>query len=220
MDSAADFVEADVDSDDEAVQPAAEDTLIIHGVVVETREPTEKKMQKPKAVPRSAKRSPATRTSLQLLDICLPVEPPVSHESKGGVLDSSGNGLSRWLKAALLADSSTGADGNANESGSLTTRLSALTHRMRSLLRKSVYAKKSALKAQDGRWTDGCRPAGFMGAGLAEELCLAVFGRIQALRAATVGKQVCHGLLNRPILLAVKGNSSVVCRVCAPPVSL
>lgn len=64
---------------------------------------------------------------------------------------------------------------------------------MRSLLRRGVYAGKRSRGGRAGEscgWADGGRPLGFVGAGLAEELCLAVFGRIQALRATGVGKQV------------------------------
>lgn len=190
VDSSADFVEADADSD-EAERNVADDTVMIHGVVVEAREPMEKELQKPEAKSRSARPCHASRTSLQLLDVCLPKEPQLLHSTREIVTDPRSIGWSPWLKVALLADSSTGSDGNTNKVGSLTARLSMLKKRMRSLLRESVYAKKSARWTRNGRWTDGGRPVGFLGAGLAEELCLAVFGRIQALRATTIGKQVC-----------------------------
>lgn len=156
----------------------------------------EKKAKTVKCKPRSAKRSTTTATSLTMLDACLPEE-PLSEVgvSDPAVVDSAGDGLEPWLEAALLGGVPPSTiKKEANENVPLTARLPALTQRMRSLLRKAVYAK--GLNGElSGQWADRGRPAGFVGAGLAEELCLAVFGRIQALRAPNVGKQVIARLL-------------------------
>lgn len=135
----------------------------------------------------TSKSSP--ETSLQVLDACLPREPAYARICAASLNYTA---LPVWLREALLGSSS---DETVASKTSLTARLPGLARRMSSLLQRGVYARRRAGKGKslDGAgWADGGRPAGFVGAGLAEELCLAVFGRIQALRAKGVGKQVSY----------------------------
>lgn len=140
-------------------------------------------------------------SSLQILDACLPVEPGVRVAAGvGDVLKSAAvdsPDLSQWLRDALFGGR---ADDLASSAASTTTaaltaRIVPLANRMRAVLLKRVYAKRHSGSAGAGGWADEGRPAGFLGSGLGEELALAVFGRIQALRAKNVGKQVCFYVL-------------------------
>ncbi|CAM9114855.1 unnamed protein product [Choristocarpus tenellus] len=70
-------------------------------------------------------------------------------------------------------------------------RLPGLSDKMKLLLRRGIYGcSKVVEQLDDDGWAEAGRPAGLLGAGLSEEMCLAVFGRIQRLRKKTVGKQV------------------------------
>lgn len=131
--------------------------------------------------------------SLEILDDCLPKEPRIILISSPALHSS----VSLWLQRALFAGGeelpdSVGASRVQLAMLPLTARLLPLAQRMQRLLLKAVYARGRADNAtgSGSGWADGGRPAGFVGAGLAEELCLAVFGRIQGLRAQGVGKQV------------------------------
>lgn len=124
--------------------------------------------------------------SLQELDSTLPLEPSHIRTDISGIDVSV---LPQWLGGALLGKEGAIAQGvtYAAEGPQLITRLPALAQRMRSLLRGQLYGRGSGV----GEWSGKGRPAGFLGAGLAEEMCSAVFARIQSLRAKGVVKQVC-----------------------------
>lgn len=182
VDTAVDFFD-DEDSQEQQLQPEG-------GVDVETH-PAPVKPSKPKRL--TSKTTPAAGNSLELLDVCLPGAPPNRSASMPGPAAGDTGEAPRWLREALFSTASGGADATA-ETGAgprrppLVARLGPLAQRMRSLLLRDVYARGRT--GSEGGWADGGRPAGFVGAGLAEELCLAVFGRIQGLRAQGVGKQV------------------------------
>lgn len=189
MDSASDFV----DDDDQAVAES-NDTA---GREDQEIDLVESKMPPPSTKPPKQQRLQAKsvsspENSLQILDACLPVQPAAVAPDNGFVSSSGSVGLSPWLRNALFGVE---LDGNASSAApmattSLTSRITPLSNRMRSLLLKRVYAKRRSGSAGSGGWADEGRPAGFLGSGLGEELTLAVFGRIQALRAKNVGKQV------------------------------
>lgn len=149
----------------------------------------------------TSKSTPAPVNSLEMLDACLPEEPRGLVVAFPASATSPASCISPWLRQALFVggDEASDAVGDGGVSTAstaslpLTARISPLAQRMRSLLLRGVYARKRRAVRANGRgggWADGGRPAGFVGAGLAEELCLAVFGRIQGLRAQGVGKQV------------------------------
>lgn len=219
VDSAADFVDDDdEDKEDDGVDtpPPQQPNVTTEVGVPSDATPTTPVKQKQKRL--TSKSTPAPGNSLEILDACLPEEPQntvspaatdisISFAEPGtpGSANSTGLSLSLspWLRQALFA---TGQSSDAAAAGStasaaaalpLTARLVPLAQRMRALLFKGVYARRRAGKSigvgKRGGWADGGRPKGFVGAGLAEELCLAVFGRIQALRAPGVGKQVWCG---------------------------
>lgn len=192
MDSASDFVDDDdqavAESDDTAGRENQEEDLGKSKMPPPSTKPPKQQRLKAKSVS-------CPENSLQILDACLPVQ-PAAVASDDGVVSSSGSvhsvGLSPWLRNALFGVEP---DGNASSAAStattaLTARIIPLSNRMRSLLLKRVYAKRRSGSAGSGGWADEGRPAGFLGSGLGEELALAVFGRIQALRAKNVGKQV------------------------------
>lgn len=247
VDTAADFLDDFVDDVDENVQEQDDvDQVQQQQQQDEAPEATtaapSPKPVKPKRL--TSKSTSAPGNSLEILDACLPEEPPhivpapattatvVSATPAPGAsgatpssVESGGSSaeISPWLRQALFSSggdngdvdvgqSSPGAAAGATPSSAvlpLTARLAPLAQRMRSLLLRGVYARTRAGKntyhdhpglaeTRGGSgWADGGRPAGFLGAGLAEELCLAVFGRIQALRADGVGKQVCACLCMR-----------------------
>ncbi|CAM9468160.1 unnamed protein product, partial [Ectocarpus sp. 12 AP-2014] len=156
--------------------------------------------------------SKTTRTagnSLELLNACLPAPPPNRTASMPGLAAGDTRETPLWLRKALFSTGSGRAAAAAAETGfmagtsaagpPLVARLAPLAQRMRSLLLRGVYARGRI--GSRGGWADGGRPAGFVGAGLAEELCLAVFARIQGLRAKGVGKQV----KKRAVLDLLKG---------------
>lgn len=210
VDTAADFVDDGDDGEDDAAdkpQQQQADATAEAGGAPASAPPTTPVKQKQKRL--TSKSTPAPGNSLEILDACLPQEPRsvLSTATPGSGVASGGGGsstdLSAWLRQALFSTGDGQASG-AVAAGSapsaavlpLTARLRPLAQRMRSLLLKGVYARRRVGKSiglvdKGGGWADGGRPAGFVGAGLAEELCLAVFGRIQALRAQGVGKQVC-----------------------------
>lgn len=210
VDSAADFVDDEDESDDvdkpppQQLDASAEPPC---GAISDAPAVTPGK-QKLKRL--TSKSTPSPGNSLEILDACLPEEPRsvvVVLPTADGVTGVPGAGptdLSPWLKQALFGTGNylspaAAAAGSTKPAATppLTARLKPLAQRMRSLLLKGVYARQRAGKStgvgkgKGAGWADGGRPAGFVGAGLAEELCLAVFGRIQALRAQGVGKQVC-----------------------------
>lgn len=185
MDSATDFVHDDGEDDvagDSAYRGQQTD-----------RSANSSQAPTPKPVRQRLTTKSSSENSLQVLDACLPKEPPlapaVTPTSRFG---RDYGGLPPWLKQALLGggDHSDDLTRAVGSTAALTARLPALAQRMRSLLAKGVYARRTYGKGGVAGWADAGRPAGFVGAGLAEELCLAVFGRIQALRAKGVGKQV------------------------------
>lgn len=191
MDSASDFVDdddqADAESNDIAGREDHEEDLGKSQMPPPSTKPPKQQRLKAKSVS-------SPENSLQILDACLPVQPVAA--APDGVVSSSSSvhsvGLSPWLRDALFGVEP---DGNASSSAStattaLTARITSLSNRMRSLLLKRVYAKRRFGSSGSGCWADEGRPAGFLGSGLGEELALAVFGRIQALRAKNVGKQV------------------------------
>lgn len=194
VDSAADFVDDDdADTGIGDMPPLAEGAFPDATAAPAATATSTPAKPKPKRL--TSKSTPAPGNSLEVLDACLPEEPQnVSGDVSGGTTDVD---MSPWLKQALFTTSTgAGAQSSSEAVVPLTARLVPLAQRMRSLLRKGVYARRRAGKSVGvgtggGGWADGGRPAGFVGAGLAEELCLAVFGRIQALRAQGVGKQVC-----------------------------
>ncbi|CAM9165037.1 unnamed protein product [Ectocarpus sp. 4 AP-2014] len=152
---------------------------------------------KPKRL--TSKTTPAGTNSLELLDACLPEAPPNRTASMRRLAagDTGTGETPLWLREALFstgngcaaAAAGTGVTSGTSAAGPpLVARLAPLAQRMRSLLLRGVYARGRT--GSGGGWADGGRPAGFVGAGLAEELCLAVFARIQGLRAKGVGKQV------------------------------
>lgn len=222
VDSAADFVDDDDDNIDDAdsgdtpQQQANATTEAGGGASPDAPPPATPVKQKQKRL--TSKSTPAPGNSLEILDACLPEEPrnvvPSTATAAGSAIPGGGAGggsteLSLWLRQALF---STGGEHNQSSEAvlPLTARLGPLAQRMRSLLLKGVYARRRAGKmtkmSDGGGWADGGRPKGFVGAGLAEELCLAVFGRIQALKAPGVGKQVCVmlGDCDSLILLCLK----------------
>lgn len=142
-------------------------------------------------------------SSLEILDACLPLEPPLVVRGQAPLEVGSRTAtvdwptLSPWLRHALFRswDNSGPSPGVSVTTTSLTARIIPLTQRMRSLLFKRVYAKRRSASAASGTWSDEGRPVGFLGAGLGEELALAVFGRIQSLKTKNVGKQVCVSLI-------------------------
>lgn len=144
-------------------------------------------------------------TSMQELNATLPLEPSYIRIDISGVNVLL---LPRWLRDAIAPDL-TGAP-------HLITRLPALAQRMRSLLRKQLYGRGQYGKdLYVGAWMENGRPAGFLGAGVAEELCSAVFARIQSLRAKGVGKQVCFPLPRK----RARGRD-VICNTAPSKVSL
>eukprot|EP00903_Cladosiphon_okamuranus_P014927 g13820.t2 len=181
VDSAADFADDDDDDDDGGDKPQATASAEAGSDAPPDATPLKQNRKR-----LTSKSTPAPGNSLEILDACLPEEPRTVVHSGG-----AGGGLaelSPWLRQALFA-----ADGEQSSEAvlPLTARLGPLAQRMRSLLLKGVYARRRAGKrSSGGGWASGGRPKGFVGAGLAEELCLAVFGRIQALKAQGVGKQV------------------------------
>ncbi|CAM9377533.1 unnamed protein product, partial [Scytosiphon promiscuus] len=198
VDSAADF-----DDDEEHVQDDVGKRKEGRGVGVSI--PDDEKMLPTNVKPAKLKRltsrsATAPGNSLEILDACLPGEPGVilqsfTTSSSSKAPDAAtvmSETLPLWLRQAIFATSS---DEPLHATVPLTARLTPLAHRMRSLLLRGIYARQRADKTismgvKSGGWAEGGRPAGFVGAGLAEELCLAVFGRIQSLRAKAVGKQV------------------------------
>lgn len=212
MDSASDFVDDDDAQADANFKTSANEA--------ESKEiPGEPDMPPPSTKPTKhqrlkSKSVSSPESSLEILDACLPVEPGLPlvagvarsvDGSKDATVDSPG--LAPWLRNVLFGN---GVDSNASSTVSetttaLTARIAPLAQRMRSLLLKRVYAKTRSGSAGSGGWADKGRPAGFLGAGLGEELALAVFGRIQSLRAKNVGKQVRSFTLSRhtatPIVL-------------------
>lgn len=167
----------------------------------------------------ASKSTPAPGNSLEILDACLPEEPrdiflaAAASTTRATVAEK----LPVRLRETLFATSNTQcSDGASADSAALplTARLAPLSQRMRSLLMRGIYARRRAGKTTEvgekgGRWAERGRPAGFVGAGLAEELCLAVFGRIQSLRAKGVGKQVRSRSMCRPSSIVWLG--SFVC---------
>lgn len=209
VDSAADFVDDD-DEDIDMDEPDQQANIPL---------PKAKPLKQKRL---TAKSTPAPGNSLEVLDACLPEEPrdipqliSTSSSRDGSSTATTILGeLPVWLQQALFATTSEPqSDGGAGPPTSpsvlpLTARLAPLAQRMRSLLRRGVYARQKAGKTismsmavKSGGWAESGRPAGFVGAGLAEELCLAVFGRIQSLRAKSVGKQVCRRWLLRTTVL-------------------
>lgn len=202
VDSAADFKDDDEDENDGIDMPqqqqqpcaAAED---VAGASSSATTPSPLKVTTKRL---SYKSASAPGNSLEILDACLPDEPQgtvLSLAAASTAIPGGGgsSNLPPWLREALYAaggeqSAHAVAVGPSRSAAALplTARLAPLAQRMRSLLLKGVYARRRADKRRG--WADGGRPAGFVGAGLAEELCLAVFGRIQALRADGVGKQV------------------------------
>ncbi|CAM9229718.1 unnamed protein product, partial [Ectocarpus sp. 8 AP-2014] len=153
------------------------------------------KPSKPKRL--TSKTTSAAGNSLELIDACLPGAPPNRTASMPGRAAGDTGETPLWLREALFSTGSGSSDataetgvvsGTAAAGPPLVARLAPLAQRMRSLLLRGVYARGRA--GSERGWADGGRPAGFVGAGLAEELCLAVFARIQGLRAKGVGKQV------------------------------
>lgn len=135
-------------------------------------------------------------TSLEILDANLPKEPQgfaleIFSGSPTQVLEKGNWEASPWLKEALLGVGAGVDETNSAGTTPLIARLPALAQRMRAILQRGVYGGKRVAKETCGGWAGDGRPAGFVGAGLAEELCLAIFGRIGALRSEGVGKQVC-----------------------------
>lgn len=165
LDSASDFNDDDAE---ETLPQEEQRTANFEGEM----DPPPSKPSKNVLKRRSSKTSASPSTSLRRLDACVPSEP---RATVVGAVDSS---LTPWLEEALTA-------------ASLTSRIPSLSQRMRTLLRRSVYGRhgRGQGTAASG-WADAGRPAGFVGAGVSEELCLAVFSRIEALRVKAVGKQV------------------------------
>ena len=198
VDSASDFA----DDDDQADAEANIASLV--GLVEHPEDQSKADMAPPEPKPSKqqrlkAKSAPSPKSSLQILDACLPVEPGVLATGVGDVpkpaaVDSPD--LSEWLRDALFGS---GAYDIASPAASTTTtaltaRIGPLANRMRAVLLKRIYAKRRSGSTGAGGWAEEGRPAGFLGSGLGEELALAVFGRIQALRAKNVGKQVCFNV--------------------------
>lgn len=205
VDSAADFVDDDDDDDhhDGGDKPHDQepDATAAAGGTSSDACPAAASTSAAPPIKRKAKRltsksTPAPGNSLEILDACLPEEPRTVASTASGVV-SKVTDMSPWLEQALFPTATPGGPSLTEAVVMpLTARLVPLAQRMRSLLLKGVYARRRYGKSVGvskggGGWADGGRPAGFVGAGLAEELCLAVFGRIQALRADGVGKQVC-----------------------------
>lgn len=186
MDSASDFLDDD-DDDEEQGQDQETSNPGIEGALIPAQ-PTKKHLAF--ATARSAE------TSLEILDLNLPKEPqslPLEMLSGSPTqVPEMGNWeASPWLKEALLR-AGAGADESISAGTTpLIARLPALAQRMRAILQRGVYGGKRFAKETCGGWAGDGRPAGFVGAGLAEELCLAIFGRIGALRSKGAGKQVC-----------------------------
>ncbi|CAB1097864.1 unnamed protein product [Ectocarpus sp. CCAP 1310/34] len=193
VDTAVDFLDDDDEKDRSDVDHSGKQRPECG--VDEKPHPAAVKPSKPKRL--TFKTTPAAGKSLELLDACLPGPPPNRTASMPGLAAGDTGETPLWLTEALFSTSSVRADAAA-ETGVMSgtsaagppvvARLAPLAHRMRSLLMRSVYARGRI--GSGGGWADGGRPAGFVGAGLAEELCLAVFSRIQGLRAKGVGKQV------------------------------
>ncbi|CAN0109706.1 unnamed protein product [Ectocarpus sp. 6 AP-2014] len=196
VDTAVDFLD-----DDEEERSDLDDSLKQQqeqrpeGGVDGKTHPAPVKPSKPKRL--TSKTTPSAGNSLELLDACLPEAPPNHTASIPGLAAGDTGETPLWLREALFstasgcaaAASETRVISGASAAGPpLVARLAPLAQRMRSLLLRGVYARGRT--GSGGGWADGGRPAGFVGAGLAEELCLAVFGRIQGLRAKGVGKQV------------------------------
>lgn len=186
VDSATDFVD-DEDAEDEKVQE--QESRSDGDMPPALANPSKRRL--------TSKTTSAPENSLQVLDACLPKEPQEMNPGRVSGSETpktvSGNQeLPSWLRRALFEGLDRSETRTAAATSSpLTARLVPLAQRMRSLLRRGVYAKRRRVGTGDTcGWADGGRPAGFVGAGLAEELCLAVFGRIQALKAKGVGKQV------------------------------
>ena len=146
---------------------------------------------------RNPKSMPPPATSLHILDATLPAEPRFIRTH---IAREVGTNIPQWLEHALDGTIMSkqvpmpSAASDAAAATLLTARLAALTKRMRTLLRKHLYGRGRHGPEGDGNdvgmWAEEGRPAGFLGAGLAEELCSAVFARIQGLRDKGVGKQV------------------------------
>lgn len=193
VDTAVDFL----DDDDEEKPNGLDDSLeqqqpesAVHGETY----PAAVKPSKPKRL--TSKTTPAAGNSLEVLDACLPGAPSNHIATMPGLAASIAGETPLWLRGPLSSTGSSGAapaetvvSGTAAAGSPLMARLAPLAQRMRSLLLRGVYARGRT--GSGGGWADSGRPAGFVGAGLAEELCLAIFGRIQGLRAKGVGKQVC-----------------------------
>lgn len=158
------------------------------------QDPPNPDAETPRTTPKSTKKhlavatAPSAETSLQILDASLPRAPkngPSTQTSEIGDWE-----LSPWLRQALVGVEA-GSDAWASAGPApLIARLPALAQRMRSILQRGLYGRNLGEKESGGAWAEDGRPAGFVGAGLAEELCLAIFGRIGALRSKGVGKQV------------------------------
>lgn len=191
VDTAIDFVDTDADSGDEEADTDGQqpEGFEIDGVIVQPPQPLSRKPEVLKSkTARLLKPSADAKTSLTMLDACLPKEPIKTVSEEAGVFAGM-KGLSPWLTRALLGNETNTTPNEVKQTMSLTARLPGLSRRMRSLLHRGMYAQGRE-GGDVGRWAEPGRPAGFIGAGLAEELCLAVFGRVKALRACKAGKQV------------------------------
>lgn len=192
MDSHADFLDVEEESGEKSQQQdgsVGSDASAAAAASATTQPVNRKRL--------TSKSTTSLGNSLEMLDACLPEEPKIPYTNRAST--SPASAVPSWLRQALFGgfDESfnAGVDSAAAAVAAvlpLTARLAPLAHRMRSLLLRGVYARRRFGKTSSkvGRWADAGRPAGFVGAGLAEELCLAVFGRIQGLRAQGVGKQV------------------------------
>lgn len=193
VDSHADFLDEEDDDNAEDSDKSQQNATAGSETPLPQTKPTKQKRL-------TSKSTPAPGNSLDMLDACLPEEPSGLVVTPAAAAISPASSISPWLRQALFAgddEPCRGAVVDGSTASPLTARLSPLAQRMRSLLLRGVYARRRRAGKANGKgggWADGGRPAGFVGAGLAEELCLAVFGRIQGLRAQGVGKQVGFGL--------------------------
>lgn len=130
------------------------------------------------------------RTPLELLRACLPVAPSrhpgLVEWELGQAPASTSVTVLPWIREALFGCKPCS---SVSVELPLLARLPSLSRRMQSLLRRWVYGRGLKNVGMSGL-EDTELPAGFVGAGLAEELCSAVFARIEALRTKAVGKQV------------------------------